>query len=152
MGVIKNVHKLELHYSPEEIAKLEAGAAMHLKYSNITFKIVSIVPGITIRVVQEKSLSGNYADRKTLIERTKELFSTVTGNLHIVVHAVPFEEPIVDIADPAWVAAEMLRTGVKIKDLVKETGIDKTNLSAWINGTRPMSQPVKAMFYYYFTR
>lgn len=35
------------------------------------------------------------------------------------------------------------------KDIMDETGIDKSNVSAWVNGTRTMSQPVRAMFYYY---
>lgn len=39
-----------------------------------------------------------------------------------------------------------------MKDIMIDTGIDKTNLSAWLSGARVMSQPVKAMFYFYLTR
>jgi DNA-binding Xre family transcriptional regulator len=46
----------------------------------------------------------------------------------------------------------MLKKGVKFNDLVTDTGLDKTNISAWVNGKRDMSQIVKAMFYFYFTR
>lgn len=50
---------------------------------------------------------------------------------------------------PKYVRNKMFELGVKIKNMQEDTGINKTNISAWINEIRPMSKPVKAMFYLY---
>ncbi|TDQ12178.1 XRE family transcriptional regulator [Pedobacter metabolipauper] len=154
MSVIKNLHKL-LHlqyFSTDHLNKLEAGAALHLKYSNISFKIIEMNiknSSVVVKTEQGKHLSENYADEVRLIELTRELFSVLDG-AKILVHPIPYKPPIIDVVNPAWINDKMLNNGVRIKDIQADTGIDKTNLSAWINGTRPMSQPVKAMFYFYF--
>lgn len=157
MSTIKNIHKLSGILTPEQIAKLEAGAGLHRRHSNIEFKILDVkdqpaLSEMTVRVTQGKHLSGNYADIKTLIDRTRELFKPFVKDRMIYVHAFPFLGSIIDSVTPEWLSEKMLKKGVKITDIVTDTGIDRTNISAWINGKRPMSQIVKAMFYFYFTR
>ncbi|WP_394803177.1 helix-turn-helix domain-containing protein [Membranihabitans marinus] len=44
----------------------------------------------------------------------------------------------------------MTKRGINSKELVEMTGINKSNISAWINDIRPMSQPAKALFYFLF--
>lgn len=151
MPTIKNIHKIAGLLDESAIQKLEAGAAQHKRYSNIEFKILSVSDNdIVVQVVQDKHLSGNYADQKTLAQRGKELFKTFFPDYDIHAHATVYFEPPSSVVTPEWIEKQMTEYSVKIKDLVKETGIDKTNLSAWINGLREMSQPVKAMFYYIF--
>jgi len=42
----------------------------------------------------------------------------------------------------------MSSESIRIKDIVNITGLDKGNLSSWINGTREMRRPIQSMFYF----
>jgi hypothetical protein len=149
MNTIKNIHLLEL--SDKDRDKLEAGAALHRKMSNITFKILEVnEKAIVIRAVQGKHLSENYADKKTLVARTRELFEPFLPGKKIHPQVITFEPNPVSEIDALWVKKNMEDLGIRVTDIVNDTGVDKTNISAWANGTRPMSQPVKAMFFNYF--
>lgn len=161
MNTIKNIHKIVDLLDQDDLNKLESGAALHKRHSNIEFKIISVdekftvlgkLNEIIVSAVQGKSLSENYADSKTLIDRTKELFKPFFPKYAINVQPATYNEAIVEVVTPEWIKEQQLKKGVRIKDIIIDTGIDKTNLSAWINGVRPMSQPVKAMFYFYFLR
>ena len=44
----------------------------------------------------------------------------------------------------------MKDTGKQIKDIVGDTGLNKSYLSAIINGRKPISRINKSFFYYYF--
>lgn len=148
MTVVKNIHKLGL--SDQDRGTLEAGALLHQRYSNITFKVISAdEKELKVQTVQGKHLSENYADVKTLVARTKELFSKFfSGKIHV--HPNVYVENQISLIDGDWVRNRMESLGVKVVDIQKDTGISKANISAWAGGLRPMSQPVKAMFYYYF--
>jgi hypothetical protein len=50
---------------------------------------------------------------------------------------------------PAYILSKMGELGLHQVDLVKDLSINKSNISLWLSGHRPMSKPVKAMFYYY---
>lgn len=52
--------------------------------------------------------------------------------------------------DSTYIRSYMINNGIKSKDICNDTGLDKTNISAWINGKRPMSKIVIAMFHFYF--
>ncbi|RQO74254.1 hypothetical protein DBR43_02320 [Pedobacter sp. KBW06] len=168
MNTIKNIHKIDQLISARDLAKLEEGAKLHLRHSNISFKIMGIsANGLFIKTEQGKHLSENYADEHRLIELTKDLFIKPKYTLDfdpgdilnepgeidrakIMVHAYPYVVSPIDKVDSKWVNEQMLKTGTKAKDIAAETGIEKTNISPWINDKKPMSQIVKAMFYYYF--
>lgn len=138
-------------FEDEQFDKLNAGAQLHKRHSNIEFKVLYVSgTDLTIRTTQGKSLAENYADTATLVKRTKELFGKFYINGEIHVHPVPYSPPVIDIVTPEWISKNMLKYSVRSKDIIAVTGIDKTNLSAWIKGTRPMSQPVKGLFYFYF--
>jgi hypothetical protein len=149
MSTIKNIHLLEL--SDNDRVKLLAGAALHLRMSNISFKILEVTnTAITLRVIQGKHLSENYADKKALVELTKELFQRFYPDKKIHPQAIVFKHnPVMQIT-AQWVKEKMETLDLGVTDIVNDTGVDKTNISAWANGTRPMSQPVKAMFFHYF--
>ena len=160
MEAIKNIEKLGMNLSEVDKAKLTIGALLHKKNSNISFKVVDVdfgnypagVMKATIKTEQGKSLSENYATKESLIDLTRDMFGKFLGKAIIHVQPVTYSPAIIEVVDPEWIKEKMLKKGVRIKDIVTDTGIDKTNLSAWINGIRPMSQPVKAMFYFYLTR
>lgn len=160
MEAIKNIDKLGHLISQDDLQRLDIGALLHRKHSNISFKVVDVdtdnYPGDSFKLVvkteQGKSAAGNYTDKRGLIDLTRELFGKLVGKAVIDVQPIPYSPAPVEVVDTKWIQDKMLNKGVRIKDIVADTGIDKTNLSAWINGVRPMSQPVRAMFYYYLTR
>ena len=150
MNTIKNIHLLTL--TEAERAKLEYGASMHQRMSNIIFKVLKVTEkAVTIRVQQGKHLSENYADQKRLVDLTKELFQKFILDKEIHPEAIEYSANPITTINSLWIKQEMTMLDIGVKDIVALTGVDKTNISAWANGTRPMSQPVKAMFYYYFT-
>lgn len=152
MNTIKGLLKLGGVISAREMMELDEVAKLHLQQSSLLFKLISVGEHtITVKASQGKQPSEEYADTKWLYNRTQELFSKFLPEHKIIVQPVPFQLALVDVVDPDWIADKMLKKEVRIKDIQADTGINKTNLSAWIKGTRPMSQPVKAMFYYYFT-
>lgn len=88
--MIKNIHKLNL--PPNLIAKLAAGAAMHHKMSNIRFKIKYVSNEcVIIQAKQGRHMSQNYANAKTLVTRTRELFGEFVGNRKIHPHAIAYK-------------------------------------------------------------
>lgn len=149
MNEIKNIHLLEL--SEKDREKIEAGALQYRKYSNIVFKVLEAGPKtITVRVSQGKHLSENYLDKKELAARAKEFFTKFFPDQTIHIRAFPYKPNPVTEIDSEWVRKQMNSLGVRVTDIVTDTGIGKANISGWANGLRPMSQPVKAMFFHYF--
>lgn len=148
---IKHIDKLK-GLEPKDLAKLETGARLYLRHSNISFEIVSSdANGLMIKTTQGKHLSGNYADEVKLIELTRDLFGILPEKPVIAVQPLIYTPVLVDIVDAKWIQEKMAKHRIQIEDIVADTGIEKTSLSAWINGTRLMTQPVKAMFYFIFT-
>lgn len=136
--------------TPEDEIKINAGASLHRRYSNITFKVVKYEPDkLIVRTTQEKTHADNYADHKRLIDLTRELFDDFfDGALHV--DAVPYSPAPPDIVTPEWISWQMQKHKVRTKDLVSDLGIEKSNISAIINGNRELSKFAKAAFYYFF--
>lgn len=151
--IIKNIHLVRDLTTFENVRKLEIGALQHRKFARITFKILSVRERILeIQTIQTKSPHENHADEDLLILRTKELFAHFFPEYEIVVTAIPYQANPTEQVTPEYIRDAMTSYDIKVKDIVEETGIDKSNVSAWVNGTRTMSQPVRAMFYYYIWR
>ncbi|SDF41448.1 hypothetical protein SAMN04487996_110239 [Dyadobacter soli] len=148
--IIKNIHLIKDLTTEENIKKLEIGALQHRKFARITFKVISVIGKVMqIHTVQTKSPHENHADEDRLILRTKELFLHFFPDYEIQVTATPYQANPTEKVTPEYIREAMNSYDIKVKDIVDETGIDKSNVSAWVNGTRSMSQPVRAMFYYY---
>ncbi len=149
-NVIKGLHKLDPN-EIDEVDKLEYAGLMHRRHNNITFKIAEVTEKqVSIQASQGKNPSGNYFSKKRLIELVQETFTRHLPNKRIVAHAIPYEESPVNKVDEKWIQAQMLETGTKLKDIVRETGLNNTQLSTMLNGGKPFSQVMKAMFYFYF--
>jgi hypothetical protein len=54
-----------------------------------------------------------------------------------------------DEITPAYVLAKMQELGIDQKQLIQELGINRSSVHLWLNAKRPMTKPVKAMFYFY---
>lgn len=149
--IIKNIHLVKDLLSESDLEKLNAGALQHRKFSRITFKILSVDDkSIKVQAVQGKTPQENYADADTLRLRTKELFSRFLPDRHVMTHVTTYTPNVTEQVTPEYIRNRMTELKIKVKHIVADTGIDQTNISAWMNGLREMSQPVKAMFYYYF--
>ncbi|MDJ1470339.1 hypothetical protein [Xanthocytophaga flava] len=145
MEAIKNLKRLNL--SNEENERLENLATMQKRYSNITFEVLD-KDTPTIKVKQGKTFQKVYFDQKRLIEIAKETFEPFVDKIHV--HATEYVESPIEVVKPEWIGKEMNQLKIKLKDMVPELGVEKAELSAMINGHRPISQRSKAMFYYYF--
>jgi len=154
MGTIIDIEKLQEIIGETGLSKLDAAAAMHKKQSNIEFKILAVEENLlTIATEQGKTSSGKYANLKTLIKRTHEVFDNfLPPSFKLEVEPTEYLESPAATVTPDWINKKMLEKEIRIKQIAFDTGIDRTDLSAWITGQRPMGQIVKAMFYYYFNR
>jgi hypothetical protein len=151
MSLIKNLRLLSGH-SQEDLTMMEHAAVTHQRFSNITFKIIEVSDKkVIIRATQGKNPAGNYFSQKRLVEIVHETFDRFFPGKTMNVHAVPFQESPVTIVTAEWIRAQMLSTGTKLKKIASDTGIDYSYLSSITSGSEPLSQPMKAMFYYYFT-
>jgi hypothetical protein len=149
--IVKNFHLLNGILSEENLDLLTHGALQYRKFARISFKILSVSDGtIKVQTVQGKTPQGNFADEETLIQRTKELFGKFLPNYKIIVNATEYRESPAEQVTPEFIRHNMTELKIKVKDLVSDTGIDRANIAAWMNGNRDMSQPVKALLYYYF--
>lgn len=151
MPELKNIHLLADIVSEDDLKKMEYAAVDHRRYSNITFKVIEVASKkVTIQVSQGKSSATNYQDKKRLVEIVHETFDRFFEGYKINVGAIPYKESPVSIVDAKWIEKQMAGLHIGVKQIVEDTGIDKTQTIAYVNGVRPLSQTVKSMFYYYF--
>lgn len=153
MTVIKGLDKLQGIIGEKEVAQLNKAATTHKKFSNIVFEIEDAdESALTVLVEQEQNSSGNYANQRTLIKRAHEVFDKVVpSSVQLNVKAQEYFESPTTKVTPQWIEQQMLDKEVRIKQIAFDTGINKSDISAWLNGIKPMSQIVKALFYYYFS-
>ena len=150
MVQVKNLHLLH-DMDPGSLEKMEHAATEHKRHGSIVFKIDEYIPqSIIIQAAQGKNAAGVYHTQKRLIEIVHETFDRFFPGRKIKVHAIPYKQPAPAKVDPQWINERMLATGTKLKDISRDTGIDYTQLSALVTGTRPMSLSMKALFYFYF--
>lgn len=150
--IIKNIHLLKSHLTEDQLSTLEHGASLHRRHARITFKILRFADNVlTVETRQDKSPAENYLDGKLLYQRTKELFkaNNLPADIKLHINTIPYKPSPTEVVTPEYVRHFMTDLKIKAKDIAADTGLDKTNISAWVNGTREMSQIVKAMFYYY---
>lgn len=147
---LKNIHYLH-DVGDKEKEMMEHAAGEHLRFGNITFKIIKYDGDlVAIRVSQEKNAAGAYHDVKRLVEIVRETFDRFFPGKEVHVNAVEYiQSPAADVT-PKWINKMMLETETKLKDICNDTGLDKSNISPLVNGEKPLSQSMKAMFYYYF--
>jgi len=150
MEIIKKLDKLSDVLSSDRVVRIQQEASDYLKQHNILFTVLACEQeGITVKIEQEKPLSGRIYTFEELIVTAKGLFGRYVLN-EVFVHAHPYVESPAEAVDGKWVQSHMNHYKIKLKEVAFQTGIDKTNLSAWINEKRPMSRIVKAMFFNFF--
>ena len=150
MNLIKNLHLLE-GFKQEDLDMMEHAALQHKRYANITFKIIAFEKKtVTIEVRQGKSAAQNYQTGKRLHEIVHETFGRFFKGIKMNIGTQPFRESPANNVNAGWISRKMEEKKIKLKHLAEDTGVEYTQLSALISGTRPLSQPMKALFWYYF--
>lgn len=125
-------------------------AKFHL-INGIEFKIVSAAKDqVIIQVKQSKNSTGNYFPAKRLIEITHELFDRYLKGIKMNVGPVVYKIPDSHSVTPDWIEKKMMKLKIGQKDLVRDLGIDKSNISNYLSGSKPMSDIIKTVMYYYF--
>ena len=151
MNTIKNLHLLN-DFSEKDLALMEQAAVMHKRFSSIFFKILEVTPDkVVFRVHQEKSAAENYQNGKRLAEIVHETFDRFFPDRKIQVRPYPYKPAPPEQVDHKWVAKKMSATGINLKQIADETGLNYANLSKITSsGTEDISPVMKALFYYYF--
>lgn len=152
MNEIKRIDLLAGIVSDQDVNKLEAAALLMRRHVSVIFKIKSVEhenKRLIIQVVQERNAAKKYFAAGELIDKVKNVFGPILPDWKIISHPVPYLGSEVDVVTPEWIQDKMESLEIKQVDIVNATGVTKSNVAAWVNGLRPMSQPVKAMFYYF---
>ena len=151
MSSILKIQKLSEILSEEELLTLDAGAFQHKRFSNIVFEVIAVDNDVVIIITKQgRNLSGNLASDEILTNRTVELFQPFLPDKTLEIYISPKLIPVVECVDDAWIRQKMNDTGKQIKAIVDDTGLNKSYLSAIINGRKPISRINKSFFYYYF--
>lgn len=155
MSEIKNIHLITEgypdHLSQKDLHMMEQAAIAHRKLANIEFKILEYNDRrIVFRVTQGKNQAENYQTAQRLVEIVHETFDRFFQNHKVIVRPFPFVESPANQIDAEWVRKQMLKYGTRVKDISLQTGIERTSISSIVNSNRPLSQPMRAMFWFYF--
>lgn len=151
MEIIKNIYKLVGIVRHIDLLRLEEGAKQYLTRFNISFEIVTAKSSaLKVKTRQWKCTTGHPLEIPRLISLTQDLFERFITGVPVTVHPIAYTPAVADEVEPDWISDKMLNMGVTLKDIHQDTGVDRLNLSSWIEGLQPMSQDVKAMFFYYF--
>jgi hypothetical protein len=135
-----------------KLAMVDEAGRSYKQFANIEFKIISAnEKEIVMQVKQGKNASGHHFDKKRLNEIVHETFDPVFPGIKI--HAreiIPYEEPAFAVVTPEWVEKKMTALKIGHKDIIADLRIDKSNVSNYLNGDKPMSDATRSLLYYYF--
>lgn len=154
MAELKNIHLIASLLTDKQQKQIEAGASLVRRHTAITLKVKgadATTRKVVVQAVQTKlPAGGEYLSKKALIDRAKEFFAPFFPDWDVVVNATPYDGTPLDAVTPQWLEERFSETGTKQRDVTAEIGLPESTVSSWISGKRPMSLPVKAMFYFYF--
>ena len=150
---IKGFHKISDLLTETQKTDIENYAYQYAKFHRVYFKVLKVDDENKKIIVQAKqnkhSFTNPYFTEQELMEKTKKLFLGFFNGYTINTHPVIYVESKSEIITPEYLKKELQKKKLRIKDIQIDTGLETSNLSAWINGIRPMSNIVKNMFYYY---
>lgn len=131
---------------------MEQIAFNYWQLDKLSFKILKVTRDeVTIGVTQAKlGPEKEYYSQKDLIDLIHKIYKKYFPNHGIIVRASPYELSPALKVNSEWIKKKMDEHGIKLKDIVTDTGLNNTQLSVLINGGKPLSDAMKAMFYFYF--
>lgn len=101
--------------------------------------------GNIIKVKQTRFVSYKLYTQKELIKMGRDLYPDKRYKITPVTY--PFDARSIT---PEWIREQMTRWDIRPKDLTHHLGLSASAISELINGGRPLSAPVSALFYYFF--
>lgn len=150
MAEIKNIHLLS-DVSVSDLDKIETAAFSKLKKSGIKLKVIeNSNRKVVIEARQLKLRKGPYLSEREIEKRVLGIIDHFFAEKKVYVKAHIFKQAPSSIVDPLWINEKMVATGKKLKEIAQDTGIDYSQLSSLVNGSRGLSNVMKAMFWYYF--
>lgn len=153
MSSIQGIEKLHQYLSSIQLEKITKAADRHAEQSNMSFYIISISEtAMEIEVTQAETKSNTYATADTLKKRTQEMVKNFLPHTKLNIYPITFAPSPASLVTTSWLENKMQEKDVRIKQIAFDTGIDKQSISDWITGKKSMSQIVKAMFYFYFSK
>lgn len=151
MKLIKNIHLVKNEIDQNTLDHLDQAAYQYARNAGVYFKFHYVRDNevsFEVRQMNPTPGSNEIFPVKKLVSIGKGLMQKTFPERKAHIRPLPYVAPDVDVVTPDWIHKELSRlklSGVKISRM---TGIDRSSISNWISGNRPMSQPVKAMFYY----
>lgn len=146
---MKNIELLPIPSDAQK--RLSEFAAQYRKMARIFVEIVSFNGGrLIVRVEQKEAVNDKILTKKELTERVREMFAgEIPIDWKLTVSAVNFDRRDIDAVNAEWINTNMERLGLKAKDISSHTALDKSSVSLYLSGERPMSKLAKAAFYYF---
>jgi hypothetical protein len=149
-NLLKGIHLLK-DMDPKTIQDIEKDAFTVWQEFKVIFKIMNITAeDVTIGITQMKNSNDNYLEKRQLINLTHSTFDGYFFKRRVIVRASPYEESPAKKVDADWIKKKMEEHGVTLKEMSEETGLNNTQLSPLTTGSKPLSDAMKAMFYFYF--
>lgn len=153
MKMIKNVHLVQdviteddLKYLDQAAYQYARNAGVYLKFHYLKGKEVAL----EVKQINPAPGTSEIFEVRELVRIGKELMDEVLPEFTAHIRPVKYEAPVTDMVTPQWLQKQMSIHKVSGVSIARQTGIDSSNISNWLSGSRPMSQPVKAMFYFMF--
>lgn len=140
-----------VHFS--DIEKLKGKLEIQEQFSGITFTILEKAEiGILIEVKQDieniETANQQFPDKR-LREIVHETFSEHTPH-KIYASTFKGEKSAPEIVTTQWIENQKYKYRLKSKTVSKELGVSESNIKAYMDGTKPLTSPIRAMFYFYF--
>lgn len=105
---------------------------------------------VTVKVWQDRNVSGKYLSVEELRERAREVFNMLPEGMRLHVHARTFAAYGIDEVDIDYITEQMEKLNLKQADLVDYLNINKSTISSWLSGSKELTNIHKAMFFYFF--
>ena len=146
---MKNIEILPIPADAKK--RLAEFAAQYRKMGRIYVEIVSFNgQRLIVRVEQKEAVNDRILTKTELVERVREMFAgEIPETWKLTVSAVNYDRRDIASVDADWIKSNMDRLGLKAKDIVSHTGIDKASISLYLSGNKPFSKLAKAAFYYF---
>lgn len=150
MDSVNNLHLLT-DITEKEKAMIEYAGKMHVQFGGIYFSIIEYSPDrVVIKAAQRNSPFEVYHTKEKLTHIVHETFGRFFTHKEIVVNAIPYKENPVDRVNLKWIKEKMQETGIRLNRIAEDSRIPFAELEAAINRKQPLSNHLKAFFYFYF--
>ena len=151
MKGLENKQLLDNLLSAAELQALERRVLECGKEFDVYFKLVDIgEQALEVRVTQGRRQAEAGFTGKQLADLAKQLFAPFFPGWQIDAGAVVATNIACNVVTPAWIVLQLQKYRVRLHTISKETGIPDNVLRNILHGKGKLTQPLKAMFWYYF--